>query len=209
MSSNVRFQLALMVMGSLVLSSCASTQLSHTWRDASYASGPLKKILVVAIRKDQVRRRAWEDGFAAELARYGVGVTQSYRLIVESLPDTGRINAIAREQRFDGILLVGRVSRKVTDSVTSAIEIGSSESASHLWGDWDYGYQGYEYPGYPVVEEVVKDQVKVWATQGGGRMIWIGVSEVHDYDPGEDVSGEMISLIVRALLEQGVLGVGS
>ena len=93
---------------SLILLSCASTQLSHTWRDASYTAGPLKKILVVAVRKDQVRRRIWEDGFAAALSWHGVDATPSYRLIAETLPDTGLIDSVAREGNFDGIMLVGR-----------------------------------------------------------------------------------------------------
>ena len=98
------------------------------------------------------------------------------------------------------------MSRKTTESVTSAIDVSSSESGSHPWGGWDYGYQDHEYyPGYPVANETVKDQVKVWATQGGGRMIWTGVGKVREDDPGEDVSADVISLFVPALIEQGVL----
>jgi hypothetical protein len=210
MSTYAYCYLAATVMASVVLSSCASTQLSHTWRDASYSSGPLKKTLVVAVRTDQARRRSWEDGFAAELAKRGVYVTPSYRLIPETLPDTGRVNAVAREQGFDGILVVGRVSRKTTERVTSALDVSPPKSGSHSWGGWDYGYSDHEYyPGYPVEDETVKDQIRVWATQGGGRMIWTGVGEVRDDDPGEDVSDEMIAVIVPALVEQGVLGAGS
>src|ERR1039458_9295356 len=108
MNTNIRFHFVAAVMASLILLSCASTQLSHTWRDASYTAGPLKKILVVAVRKDQARRRVWEDGFAAALSAHGVDATPSYLRIAETLPDTGLINTIAKEGGFDGIMLVGR-----------------------------------------------------------------------------------------------------
>ncbi len=61
----------------LVLSSCASTQLSHTWRDSSSVSRPLKKVLVIAVKKDLPTRQAWEDGFAAALSGLGVIVRSS------------------------------------------------------------------------------------------------------------------------------------
>jgi hypothetical protein len=200
----------LAVMASLVLSACASTQLSHTWRDASYTAGPLKKILVVAVRKDQERRRTWEDGFAAALAEQGFDVTPSYRLIGETLPDTGRVNTTAREGGFDGILLIGRRSVNTTDRVTASVNITGPESPFHPWGGWYYTYYDREYyPGYPMEDDIVKDEIKVWATQGGGRMVWSGVGEVHDRGADEEVSAEMIPFIVSELVKDGVIATGS
>jgi hypothetical protein len=210
MSTNVRFHFAATVMASLILLSCASTQLSHTWRDASYTTGPLKKILVVAVRKDQLRRRTWEDGFAAALSWHGVDATPSYRLIAETLPDTGLIKTVAREGSFDGIMLVGRASAKTTESVTASSDITSADSPSQPWGGWYSEYYDREYyPGYPVINEIVKDEIKIWVTRGGGRMIWSGVGEVHESGEDEDVSGEIIPLIVRELVKQGIIAAGS
>jgi hypothetical protein len=210
MISNAKLHLAVAVMASLVLSSCASTQLSRTWRDASYTAGPLKKILVVAIRKNQLRRKTWETGFATALAKHGVDVTPSYTLIAETLPDTGLINTIVREGSFDGIVMIGRVFRTTTESVTAGVEITAAESPTQQWGGWYYASYAHEYyPGYPVMEEIAKAEIKVWATQGRGTLIWTGVGEVHENGDDEDVSGEIISLIVPELMKQGVIGEGS
>jgi len=209
MNTNGKIHLALTVMASLVLSSCASTQLSHTWRDASYTAGPLKKILVVAERTNQQWRRTWEDGFAAALASHGVDVTPSYRLIAAALPDTGLVNTVARARNFDGILLVGRVSRTTTDRVTAGMDIASPEYLSHPWSGWNYTYfDRDDYPGYPVLDNVAKDEIRVWAVQGEGQMVWTGVCEVRERDGDEDVSGRIISVIVPQLLKQGVVGEG-
>jgi hypothetical protein len=170
----------------------------------------LKKILVVAVRKDQLRRHTWEDGFAAALSWHGVDATPSYRLTAESLPDTGLINTLAREGNFDGILLVGRASAKVTEGVTASSEIISPDSPTLEWGGAYSEYYDREYyPGYPIINEIVKDEVKIWVTRGGERMIWSGVGEVHENGQDEDVSGEIISLIVRELAKQGVIAAGS
>ena len=134
MSTNIHLYVVATVMASLTLLSCGSTQLSHSWRDASYTAGPLKKILVVAVRKDQLRRHTWEDGFAAALSWHGVDATPSYRLTAGSLPDTGLIHTLAREGNFDGILLLGRASAKVTEGVTASSEITSPDSPTQEWG---------------------------------------------------------------------------
>jgi hypothetical protein len=198
------------VMTALLLSSCASTQLSNTWRDPSYTSGPLKKILVVAARKDQARRRAWEDGFVAALSKHGTDAMPSYRLFPEPRADTAIINATIREQRFDGILLVGRAYVKTTEGRAAVLDLNSPDVSTHPWGGWYYAYYDHEYyPGYPVVDRIVKDEIKVWTTKGGGRMIWSGVGEVRDKDEKEDVMGNIIQIIVPELADQGVIAPGS
>ena len=206
MRSRRGLQLATTVMASLMLSSCASTQLSDTWRDSSYREGPLKKMLVVAFRDSPLKRRAYEDGFVAAMSSHAVDVTPSYLLFGGTLPDTGLIKFAAKEQGFDGIILVGHGSSVITSSVTDGYDVTSPESASHPWSGWSYTYFDREYyPGYPVLEETVKDQVKVWTTRGEGRMIWAGECEVHLGGSQEDVTGGIIHLVVPALVKQGII----
>ena len=128
MTTAIRFHFAVVVALSLLLLSCASTQLSHTWRDASYTAGPMKKILVVAVRKDQARRRIWEEGFAAALSAHGVNATPSYRRLAETLPDTGRINAIAKEGDFDGIMLIGKASARTALGAAASSDLTLEDS---------------------------------------------------------------------------------
>ncbi len=210
MNTNIRLHFVATMMASLIFLSCASTQLSHTWRDASYTRGPLKKILVVAVRKDQARRRTWEDGFAAALSAHGVDATPSYRRIAETLPDTSLINAIAREGSFDGIMLIGKGSTRTTMGAQVSSEISATDYPYQQWsGSYAEFYNREYYPGHPVINQTMKDEIKIWAMQGGGRMIWTGVGEVNESGRAEDVSGEIISLIVHELVKQGVIAAGS
>ena len=201
-----RFHLVLAVMASLIVPSCTSTQLAHSWRDTSYTAGPLRKILVVAVRKNQARRRAWEDGFAGALWRHGVDATPSYCLIPTTLPDTSFIDSIARNGNFDGIMLIGKSSTRTTENVTPSLDITSTGSPSEPWSESYYEYYDREYyPGYPVIHETVNDEIKIWITHGSERMIWSGVGEVHESGEDEDVSDKIISLIVEALVKQEVI----
>ncbi len=203
-------QFLITVVLSVVLSSCASTGLSHMWQDPTYVSGPLKTILVVAVRKDQKIRRAWEDGFATELRSDGIDVTPSYRLFPDTLPDTNLIKTITKNQRFDGIILVGRASTQTIESVTSRDDINSSEISFQPLDASYYGYYVREYyPGYPVFNDVVKDEIKVWATQGVARMIWTGVGEVQNSDVHEDERRAIIHIIVPELVKHKIIAAGS
>ena len=210
MTTTIRLHYAAIVTASLLLLSCTSTQLSHTWRDESYTAVPMKKILVVAVRKDQARRRVWEDGFTAALSAHGVDATPSYRRIAATLPDTGLINAIAREGNFDGIMLIGKASARTALGAAASSDLTLEDSPYQQWGGLYGDYYDREYyPGHPEVHEIVKDEITIWAMKGRGRMIWSGVSEVRGDDQVEDVSVEIISRIVHALAEQGMISSGS
>jgi len=45
----------------------------------------MTKIFIVAVRRDPIRRRVWEDVFAEELAKHGVNAVQSYRLFPQAV----------------------------------------------------------------------------------------------------------------------------
>ena len=210
MSTCRTIQFVMTVVLSFVLSSCASTGLSHMWQDPTYVSGPLKTIIVVAVRKDREIRRAWENGFATELKSYGIDVTPSYRLFPDTLPDTNLIKTVTKNQRFDGIILVGRASTETIESVTSRDDINSSELSFQPLDASYYGYYVREYyPGYPVFNDIVKDEIKVWATQGVTRMIWTGVGEVQNTDVHEDERRAIIHIIVPELVKHKVIAAGS
>ncbi len=209
-SANRKLQGIVTAILSLVLSSCASTELSHTWRDPSYDSGPLNRLLVVAVRKNQETRRAWEDAFAAALSRHGVDVTPSYHLFPETLPDTGLIGTVTRDRSFDGIVLIGRVSVKSVQGVTAGYDITSPDYPSHPWDAWYYTYYNREfYPGYPVVSGIVRDQIQVWATHGGTRMVWTGEGAVEGGGGRDGVRRAITDLIVPELVRQGIIAAGS
>lgn len=210
MKSHVNLILALATVAPIILSSCASTGLSHVWQDESFAGGPLKKILVVAVRTNQERRQVWEDGFVSALVGHGVAAVPSYRAIGMVLPDTGRIAAAAREEKCDGVLLVGRLSKTTYESATARIDLSSRQSPSGRWSGWDYAdYDRANYPGYPIMDETVKEEVSVWAVQGGGQLVWRGVGEAVDREGSEDTGGMLISLFVPELVKRRVVGSGS
>ena len=71
----------------VIVSGCGTTQQANLWVDPSYNAAPMKKILVIAMRKDQLKRRMWEDAIVTTLgskehAGYGC------RCLLPTLPRT-------------------------------------------------------------------------------------------------------------------------
>jgi len=55
----------------IVMESCSSSVLVDEWIDPSFHESSLKKILIIAIRKNPIQRRIWEDAFVSETFQKG------------------------------------------------------------------------------------------------------------------------------------------
>ena len=78
--------------GALVLSSSACstpTKVTDAWRNPSYVSGPMKRLVIMGSNVDATTRHLVEDRFVADLADTGVQGAQSYAVLGEVLPDRG------------------------------------------------------------------------------------------------------------------------
>ena len=79
------FLIALFITPAL-LEGCSQSQMTELWKDPSYTEGSLKKVFTIAVRKDPVRRRIWEDAFVEELKAHGVPAIASYTMFPSVVP---------------------------------------------------------------------------------------------------------------------------
>ncbi len=206
MKSKTQLKIAVAILAALIFSSCASTKLAESWKDSTYTAGPLKRVLVVAVRSDTELQRAWEDGFAAALSKDGVDATPAYKVYPGSHADSSFINTVAREGTFDGIVIVGAATTGTETAVTTGQVIPSPLENSHPWNAWYYAYYDRDYyPGYPVINVTVRDEISVWATHRGGRLIWTGVGEARGGAATDNARHAIIQLIVPQLVDQRVV----
>jgi len=190
----------------ILIESCATTTLVDEWADPSYNGGPLKKFLIIAIRKDPVQRRIWEDAFVAELAKQGVKALPSYHLFPDILPDTNQLAQTVLENGFDGILIT-----RLLDAATTSHYIQgyvTSEAQSHyneFRKRYDTYYQNVLHPGY--VESTVIDRraIDVWTTANEDKMIWSATSNTPERNTVEAVQNDIAELVIPELLKIGII----
>ena len=183
-----------------------SGSLSNMWHDPSFQSGPMKNIFIIAIRKDPVRRRLWEDGFVTELEKHGVTATPSYRLFPDAVPDTAQSIGAIRSQHFDGVLVTRRLG---VDTVTKYFPGYTKDTVITRYNNWTNSYFTYyhteEVPGFTESELTSRHQVNVWSTKEGGGLVWSGTGEIVDPASGQSINHEIAELIVPELANQGVI----
>ena len=129
------------------LCSCATSELTNTWKDPKYSGGPAKKIMVVGISNQASVRRTFEDTFADILKAKGVDAVPSHTLVPEDGQMTeDKLRAAVKQSGADGVLIT-RMVEKQTDTQVSAPPppIGAYRRTSYS-GYYSSAWAGYYEP---------------------------------------------------------------
>lgn len=180
---------------------CASQTISSEWKDTSFR-GSVDSVFVVAIRREEIHRRLWEDAFVAELTARGVTAVQSYRLFPDGAPDTQQVITAVRERHFGGVL----VSSRLPNSTSSTYVPGHTETRPVTTPDvfsnsYSTRWTDVKVPSSIETTNIRHYETDLWKTGAGAHMIWTGVCDCPDsVDPNE--IGEDIGLVIVPQMER-------
>mgnify|MGYP001818567704 CR=1 FL=1 len=105
------FVLALLT--SLLIISCTTTKITHTWAEKSYRGWPFSHILVIGVAEKNETRRSFEEKFVAKLEATGVEGLASYAVMApDEKIDKETILAVVKKTGVDGVLLTYLVAVK-------------------------------------------------------------------------------------------------
>ncbi len=170
--------------GVVILIGCGATQQANLWMDPSYAAAPMNTIMVIAMRKDQLRRRMWEDAITAALNNNdhtGTVATASYQLFPKDVPDTLAVRLKATEEGFDGVLLVARARRDaITNDVPGYTTSEQVTTYSRKWNAYVTNYEDVYHPGYTETETVLSVRTDLLVTGRNGKLVWSVTSAALD-----------------------------
>ena len=210
MSSTVR-NIALILAGSClaasVLGGCTGgTQLVEMWKDPTASSVPIHKMLVVAVMRNQISRRIWEDGLVTQLEKRGVTATPSYDRFPSQAPDTLQLEGLVQERGYDGVLFT---HRQGTETQTTYVPGYTRMEPVWVRSRWSLNYSTYwrevYEPGYTETDKIVRHRLDVWSSRGDWRLVWSGTTESVNPTSSRDVNRQIAKLIVPELLNQGVI----
>jgi hypothetical protein len=190
----------------LILSCSPTTQLVDVWKDPSLQA-PVNHVLVIAMRKDPVRRRLWEDAFVTQLEQYGVTAVPSYRSFPDEIPDTTQVRDIVTAQGFDGVLTAQALPKEVsTTNVPGTITYEPRTGYNPWQNRYVTHYQRVVYPPYVDSTPIYRYQVDMlMPARDRGQLIWSGTSNTTDPNTMQDLQHEVTSLVVNTLSKQGVI----
>jgi hypothetical protein len=79
------------VISFLIINSCATTRLTHVWEDSTYSGGPLRKVMVIGVFRQESERRYFEDELTRQLKARGTDAVQGYKVLPEDEIPDGRL----------------------------------------------------------------------------------------------------------------------
>jgi hypothetical protein len=190
----------------VILSCSPTTELVNVWKDPALQA-PVNHVLVIAMRKDPIQRRLWEDAFVTQLEPYGVTAQASYRLFPDEIPDTNQVRDIVPAQRFDGILMAHALPKEVnTENVPETVTL---EPVTRF-NPWRFRYFTYwqevVHPAYVDTTPIYRYQMDVLMPSGErGQLIWSGTITTSDPSTLAGLQHDVASQVVNNLSKQGII----
>lgn len=167
----------------MLTNGCSSIQLYNMWHDPTYNAGPLDKVLIVAMRRDPLNRRMWEDAFVSAMAEQHAKTTviSSYQLFPDELPDTLSIREKVKQESFDGILIVSRITLDTLQKYVPGYTTYEPVSVySPWWGFYDTYWEAVYHPEHTEAEKEVTVRTDLLLVQENGKLVWSVTSQAID-----------------------------
>ena len=205
MLNYLRNPLVYLIPIALLLSACASTQLTSVWKDPSYQTRPTR-ILVIGVAKSPLNRRLFEDEFVRQLESRGTDAIASYTVLPDAQQgDQAVIAKKVAELGADAVLITRLVSKKVVRVYVP----GTPYYPPPYYDTWpDYYVYGYRYmhtPGYIANDEYAVIETNLYDAKTD-RLIWAATSETGINDSNKNLIKSYIRVMVNSMIGLGLLG---
>jgi hypothetical protein len=166
----------------LGLCACASnTRIVSSWHEPDATRLVFKKVLVVAIVRQEDRRRAVEDRMVADIGSRGVVAVPSYKLVnAADAKDLEALKTAMAGNQFDGAVVWRTIGVK-----TEAHYIPAGRPTLLMnpgfWGYYNLGWSVEQEPSTVQTERTVSVEVTVYrVTRDSDTLVWTGTSETFD-----------------------------
>jgi hypothetical protein len=196
--------LSFLIMLALLLSGCASTQLTSTWKDPAYQVHPTK-VMVIGMSKQPLKRRIFEEEFVTQLKAHGTDAVASYKVLPDKKQDDQEaIAAKVKELGADAVLITRLVSKKTVQVYVPGTPYFPPPYYGR-WGDYyDYGYRTMYTPGYMAEEQYAVIETNLYDT-AKDSLIWAATSETEISGADQSLIKEFIGIMAKNMIEQGLL----
>lgn len=199
MKINKLFMSILALMSLALLASCASTTtLSGVWKDPAY-QGPAKKVVVVALAKQEGVRNFFEDEFVRQLKARQIDAVASHTLVpFAQMGDRKAGVAKIKATGADTVIATRLVDRKTVETYMPGAPYPSHY---YSWGD----YYGYVYStGYVSQDEYVYLESNVYQT-ASEKLAWTARSETWVVASNQELIKSFVKVAVDKLVADKVI----
>jgi hypothetical protein len=190
----------LFLLSCLLLGSCSpGTEITKSWADENFSAKPFKKLLVMAVVKDQWVRGAFETTLLDNLAGSGVEVVRS----MDVMETTGELTKELFEEKFlplgiDAVLITREISRESRERIFYNLP-------SDYYGMYSYYSVAYSYvrqPSYIGQDPVIHIETNLYEVKST-RLVWSAVSASYSPKKASEIVMPLTKLVARTLKDEG------
>jgi hypothetical protein len=190
-----------------LMAGCSSSKLFDIWKDSSFQSPPMVKMLVISISKNSVNRRLWEDAFYVEIVKRDIAATPSYRLFPDAVPDTNQVLQIVKSSGFDGVLIIRWLPYETKTKHVRGYTVMNEQNMRYeeRWDRFITYYRDIAYAGYVDTQKIDIRAIDVWTTKNEGQMIWSATSKTPEPNSVVEVRPDIVKLVLSELTHEGII----
>ena len=205
MNKSLNIGRIILILFAVILTACATTQLTDVWYNNDYTDGPLTSILVVGLAEDTRSREGFEQTFAAQFEKHGVKAIPSSSILKspEALTKEA-LKTTAEDRGLQAVLvthLAGIEKKEVYIPASYApFPVYYNEFGPYYARTFEYVY----HPEYRATQEFVKLETNLYLTSTE-KLIWSAASESLAPDSSGDIIDTLCPLIMRNLKKSGLI----
>lgn len=214
--SNAVFRFVMAGLG-LLLGACASTSLTSSWESPDYRGGPLKKLAVFVMAKDEGLRRFAEDLMVRKMPA-GTTATAGHVLFDKPEADKEKVRAALVKNGYDGALVARLVavdkSQTYVPPQANIVRTGPSYMGSIPYYGSFGGYYGHGYavmqttPGYTIENTAVLVETILYMLPDD-KPIWTGTTKTLDPRSRPEMVEAIAQLVEAEMQKKGFIGGGA
>lgn len=205
MQHTLKISLALLMFVLMLVTACATTQLTSVWKDPDYQKRPVR-FMIISVDNNPVTRRFFEDEFAGQIRARGTEAVASYTVLAEDHQEDPA--AIAEQVAALGAdaVLVTRLMSKNMERGKAPKTLYNPVPYSPKWQDY-YGHDNRSIypPGIIAGEGVVDMETRMYEAVDV-RMVWSVSSETEIGGSYQQHIKAYTGSIVKAMAGHGLLG---
>ncbi|KAE8177821.1 hypothetical protein GLP21_13825 [Photobacterium carnosum] len=189
----------------MLLTSCASSNLTSSWVDRTYSNFPITSSLVVAMSDNLRVRRIFEDDMVKELQKKGVNAISSSQIYPDKLPSKADLSSYIKKNSTQTVFVA-----KLVNIEDKNIRYPGNNNSYGYGGSMsfhNYYNSSYSYiydDSYTVSYEFVNVEFTLFDTQSH-KPIWSTSSESIDPNNMNEIIAELTHILIGNMQDNGVV----
>ena len=186
----------------LFVSSCATTKLTSTWKDADYTGGNFKSVLIVGAAEKLTDRIRFEDAFVKQFQAIGMDAFSSFSVTSPNKAvDKDTIKAAAEKMGVAAVLVTHLIGVEKKDVYVPPISHPVPYGSRYQFENYYRSVIDYVHvPGYTTQQEYVTLESNLFDARTE-KMIWSATSETFEPNSIKEVIDSLSKVVIKSLRE--------